>query len=337
MSPSFFPLFCAFFSLPAGAAAPLPGPAALHAGILQAARVTLGAAPEPGSPFKLQTEGADLCVFDTRTTGTPGAETDLAALLRDRDIVYAGETHDQSAHHLAQLEALKALFRSRGSKTVVGFEMLNVTLQPVLDDYAAGRISEEEFLRLADWKKEWGFDFSLYRPLFDFVRANKLRALALNLPKKIVSKIAREGLAALSPEERQFIPPDFKVSADERYLAYLKQSFEGHDGGMGGMLKFENYLAAMSAWNEAMGWRLADFMKASPGWAALAVAGSGHVIYNAGLPASVNSRADGLRQASFYLLDAAFCPASLPASDAGLADYVWYVVPAAGAGQGDIK
>ena len=263
---------------------------------------------------------AGLCVLDS-AAGTRLSPENFMAVIAGADVVSVGETHDQVKDHQAQLEALKALYAARGEKIAVGFEMLNTTLQPVLDDYAAGSLSEAEFLRKADWAKEWGFDFNLYKPIFDFIREKGLKALALNLPKKIVSKIARTGLEALPAEDKLYLPGDLKVTTNERYIAFVHGSF---DGQMADMFKFENYLAAMSAWNETMGAGMAKFLNANPGYAGLVAAGSGHVIFNAGIPASIASRAPGLRQVSFYPQPAASCPAALPAGDAGLADYVWY-------------
>ena len=287
------------------------------------------------------------CIFNGRS-GEPLSQAGLKAAARESDVVFGGESHDQMNDHLAQLEELKALGEARGEKIAVGFEMLNMTLQPILDDYASGKLSEEEFLLKADWKKEWGFDFNLYKPLFDFVRQNKLKALALNLPKKVVSKIARVGLAGLSPEEKQYLPAKVEITKNEAYIKYIRATFEGHGkarsgkagraqmdfmrryilgkekAGMGDFT-FENYLAAMCAWNETMGARLADFLNDNPGFAGFVVAGSGHVIYNAGIPASVLSRTTGLRPLSSYPVEAAVCPSAFPAGDAGLADYVWYL------------
>lgn len=278
-------------------------------------------APVPARPA----EGPGLCVFDARTGAPLAGEQAFKALIAGADVVSVGETHDQVKDHQAQFEALKALNEARGPKIAVGFEMLNLTLQPVLDDYAAGRLTEAEFLQKADWKNEWGFDFNMYKPLFDLIREKKLKALALNLPKKVVSKIARAGLDALPAEDKAYLPAGLQVTSNERYINYIKASFEGHgDSPMSGMFKFENYLAAMSAWNETMGARLADFLNANTGYAGLVIAGSGHVIFNAGIPASVAARTSGLRQVSFYPQPAAACPAALPAEDAGLADYVWY-------------
>ena len=334
------------------------GAAALDAvsfdkGDLPALARGMDAAAKTGSvPLPRREQGPGLCIFNGLSGSALGGEAAFNGVAAAADAVYAGESHDQLKDHLAQLKALQALAAARGEKIAVGFEMLNMTLQPVLDAYSAGQLTEEEFLLKADWKKEWGFDFKLYKPLFDFIRANKLKALALNLPKKVVSKIARVGLAGLGPEEKQYLPARVEVTTDARYIAYIRQAFEGHGKGLGqgafsaqylaflrryilgeakgmGDFTFENYLAAMSAWNEAMGARLADFLNANPGYAGLVVAGSGHVIYNAGIPASVAARTAGLRAVSFYPADAAACPAALPSADAGLADYVWYIDHAA--------
>jgi len=316
------------------------------------------AAAAPRSAAAAATPG--FCIFNARS-GSPLAAGDaFRAAVGQSDVVFSGESHDQLKDHLAQLEALKALAAARGEQIVVGFEMLNMTLQPVLDEYAAGKITEAEFLVKADWQKEWGFDFNLYKPLFDFIRANKLKALALNLPKKVVSKIARVGLAGLSAEEKRYLPAQVAITTNEPYIKYIRETFEGHGKsrsgaasraaemaflrqyilgkqtkGMGDMFTFENYLAAMCAWNEAMGARLADFLNANPGFAGLTIAGAGHVIYNAGIPASLLARTAALRPVSFYPQDAAACPAAFPAEDAGLADYVWYIdhTPATVAGK----
>jgi uncharacterized iron-regulated protein len=307
---------CGFVFLAAGAqAGPLEK---LNALAELAGNPAAGEAQVPDSPAP-QTPG--LCIFNARN-GAPAGAAALNAAALDSAVIGVGEAHDQANDHLAQLEALKALYAAKGTDVAVGFEMLNLTLQPVLDDYASGKITEDEFLQKSDWQKEWGFSFALYKPLFDFIRANKLRALALNLPHKVVSSIARAGLDGLTPEQRQYLPAGLQVTTDERYIGYVKQSFNGQ---MAAMFKFENYLAAMSAWNETMGARLAEFIKANPAFSALTVAGSGHIIYNAGIPASVKARLPGARVTSFYMQGSPACPSALAAGDAALADYVWYV------------
>ncbi|OGR94568.1 MAG: hypothetical protein A2016_00830 [Elusimicrobia bacterium GWF2_62_30] len=284
-------------------------------------------APEtPPAPIVLTHDVPNFCVFGSQSGKAFTSEAAFKSVVWKNDVVYVGETHDQPLDHMAQFEALKAMRIARGSKIAVGFEMLNQTLQPVLDEYAAGKITQEEFLNKADWKKEWGFDFGMYKPLFDFIAANKLRALALNVPKKVVAKIARTGLDSLSSEEKSFLPEKVEISAHKKYNDYLKESFDGHgDSPMAKMFTIENYLASMAAWNEGMGARIADFVNANPGYAVLVIVGNGHLMYNAAIPASVKARAKEARQATFLTESAAACPEKMPKENKDMASYIWYL------------
>ncbi|MBI4801677.1 MAG: ChaN family lipoprotein [Elusimicrobia bacterium] len=305
---------------------------------------------QPPKVYDLK-DGPGFCIFGGWSGKPFGSEAAFKSVIWKSDVIHVGETHDQIKDHLAQLEVLKTLRVARGAKIAVGFEMLNVTLQPALDDYVSGKLTEEEFLQKTDWAKEWKFDFGLYKPLFDFIIQNKLKALALNVPKKIVSKIARVGLAGLDAEEKKFLPEPVNIPTHKKYLEFLKTSFDGHGdtpppasapkagskspadsaqagGGVAPLAKistWDNYLASMAAWNEAMGAKIADFVNANPGWSALVVTGNSHVIYNAAIPASVKARTNKIRQASFYTEDAAKCPAEFPKTAKDTANYVWYI------------
>jgi len=279
--------------------------------------------------------GPGLCVFNSASGLALDGPDAFVKTIQGADVVYVGETHDQLNDHLAQLEALKTLAALRGNKVAVGFEMLNMTLQPVLDEYAAGALTQEEFLAKADWAEEWGFDFNLYKPIFDFIIQNKLRAIALNVPRKIVSKIARTGLASLTPGERAFLPETVTITGHKEYLAFLRENYDSmHAAGRVSkkaaaarpmpQFTFENYLASMCAWNEGMGSRIAGFLNSNPGWAVMTVAGNGHVMYNAAIPASVKARAEGVRQVSFYTEGAPQCPESVPSETLAQADYIWF-------------
>jgi uncharacterized iron-regulated protein len=225
------------------------------------------------------------CIFGAQSGKIFSGEAAFKSIVWKSDVIYVGETHDQAKDHLAQLETLKALRIARGSRIAVGFEMLDTTLQPILDKYAAGEFTEEKFLSETDWAKKWGFDFGLYKSLFDFIVQNKLKALALNVPKTVVSKIARGGLDGLAAEDRQLLPEKVTITAHKKYLEYLKASFDGHgDSPMAKMFTWENYLASMAAWNEGMGAKIAEFVNANPGWAVLVVATNGHVVYNEQAP-----------------------------------------------------
>lgn len=215
---------------------------------------------------------------------------DLEKLITKADIVYAGEQHDQKGSHNIQLETLKILY-SKNNKICVGFEMLNRTLQQVLNDFTSGNISEEEFLSKIDWKKEWGFDYSLYKPIFDFIREKKLKAIALNVPRKIVSKVARGGLSVLDDNEKKLIAREINIVKDRDYNEYLKKTFYGHDENpMNKIMSFDNYQLSMAVWNESMGEKVSDFMRENPNYTFIVIAGNGHIMYNAAIPWSVKKR-----------------------------------------------
>ena len=284
------------------------------------------ALPGADAPLVLTTAAPNFCLFGAHSGKPFNSEAAFKSLVWKNDVIYVGETHDQPLDHLAQLEALKAMKIARGSKIAVGFEMLNSTLQPVLDDYVSGKITEEEFLTRSDWKHEWGFDFAMYKPLFDFMIQNKLKAIALNVPHKIVSKIARAGLAGLAPEETAMLPNPVAITTHKKYVDFMKESYGGHgDSPMAKIMTFENYLTSMCAWNEGMGARVADFVTANPGYAVLVVAGNGHVLYNAAIPAAVKARIKDVRQISFYTENAAKCPETMPKEHKDMANYMWYI------------
>jgi uncharacterized iron-regulated protein len=214
---------------------------------------------------------------------------------------------------------------ARGSRIAVAFETLDISLQNVLDEYAAGKLSEEDFLRKTGPQKGSGDYLTLYRPVFDLIIKNKLRALALNTPGGIVLKIEREGLSGLKEGDKKFLPARINISENKKYLEFLKASFGGPGlAGAAGTPTWENHLAAVSAWNETAGAAIADFINANPGWSVLVAAGNNRLIYNAALPASVKSRTVNLRQSSFYAEDGGSCPAVLPKNYKNLANYVWY-------------
>jgi len=269
-------------------------------------------------------ERPGFAVFDP-AAGTRLRTEAFADRIAGSDAVYVGESHDQKFAHLAQLEALKILAFAKKNKVIVGFEMLNSGLQPVLDRYAAGKLTEKEFLEKADWAKEWGFDFGLYKPLFDHIRENKLKAAALNVPRAVIKKIARGGLGALSPEEKKFLPEKVEVNRDPLYLAYLRSTYGGHgDNPMAKVITWDNYLLSMAAWNEGMADSAVKAMKRHKGHALLVIAGNGHVMYNAGIPWSVRVRMPGLGHLSVYTEDLEKLE-EFGAAPSPLADLVWFV------------
>jgi uncharacterized iron-regulated protein len=80
--------------------------------------------------------------------------------------------------------------------------MFERDVQPVLDDYLAGRIDEAGFLAAA---RPWPNYADDYRPLVELARRRGWPVIAANAPRPLAARVAREGFAALDglgPGER---------------------------------------------------------------------------------------------------------------------------------------
>src|SRR5438105_14059190 len=83
--------------------------------------------------------------------------------LKNYDVIFVGEWHDHEGNHLAEM----ALFReidARGPQLALSMEQFERDVQPVLDDYMAGRIGEEA---LQQKGRAWGNYAESYRPLVE--------------------------------------------------------------------------------------------------------------------------------------------------------------------------
>jgi uncharacterized iron-regulated protein len=118
-------------------------------------------------------------------------------------VIAVGEKHDEASHHLVQAKVLAAV-AERDPDLVVGLEMVSQDQQGFLDDYRSGKSSEADFS--AWWKKTWGFEYLIYKPIFDAARAKNLKIIGLNAPIALVKAVAKKGLSGLSPAERASLP-----------------------------------------------------------------------------------------------------------------------------------
>jgi uncharacterized iron-regulated protein len=163
--------------------------------------------------------------------------------------------------------------------------MVSQDQQAALDDFRSGKMSEAEFSSW--WKKAWGFDYAIYKPIFDAARAKNLRIVGLNAPIKLVKAVAKKGLSGLTPEERAALPSSIQESSDARYQAFVKDSLSGHGLPPEAIARM---IEAQAVWNETMGEKAAELAKTSR---VLVIAGQGHMLWRAGIPESAARRGAG--------------------------------------------
>ncbi len=177
--------------------------------------------------------------------------------LRPIDIIFIGEVHDNAEHHLIQVQILQALIARYGPVTVA-MEFFQEPQQSIIDDYIDGGMTEEVFLRDVDWRKHWGLDYLFYRPLIVMAKEHGGRVLAINVPRKIVKKVAKEGLKSLKPEERQQVADVIDLDNKE-HRAYLREVYEGHP--MSDLKGFDYFYQAQCVWEDTMAENIAEYLK----------------------------------------------------------------------------
>lgn len=201
-------------------------------------------------------------------------------------VIYVGEVHSREADHEVQRRIVEWLWR-RGRRIGVGLEMLPRSTQENLDRWVRGDLDEAAFLKAVDWEGNWGFPFSLYRPLFGFAREKSIPMRALNAPPAVVRQVSRHGLASLSDEQRREIARHFDVN-DAAHRAYIEQQYHAHTPG--NIRDAKTFYEAQVVWEETMAESLALWLVQEPLDHVVVLAGKGHVNQRFGIPERVRRR-----------------------------------------------
>jgi uncharacterized iron-regulated protein len=209
---------------------------------------------------------------------TDRSEVSPDELLRDLasvQVIFIGELHDHVGHHEAQLSILRALSKER-RPLAIGLEMFRRDGQPELDRWVDGSTSPDAFLKV--YKDHWSM-WEPYREIFEFARRDKVPMVGLNIPRQLSSKVAREGMSALSASERQALG-NVQCVVSPEYGEFIRRSMGGH-GGHGGM--FLNFCEAQLLWDTMMARHLVEFLRDNPQYRVVVLAGSGHA-WKFGIP-----------------------------------------------------
>lgn len=219
----------------------------------------------------------------------PADEAAVARMLdelADRRVVYVGEIHDHYDHHRNQLAVIRGL-HERGVDLAVGLEQFQHPFQRHLDDYAAGRIAEEEMLRRTQYFSRWRFDFRHYREILDYAREQGIPLVALNAPSELVDAVSRQGIEGLSRADRALLPTSI-APADDDYEKRLRAAFRMH--GDLSEERFRRFMQVQSVWDEYMAARGAEYLQANPDKTLVVLVGAAHVLHDAAIPARLRSR-----------------------------------------------
>eukprot|EP00903_Cladosiphon_okamuranus_P002282 g2280.t1 len=218
-------------------------------------------------------------------------------------VVLLGESHTSKEDHLWQLQTLAGLHANHPN-IVIGFESFPRAVQPVLDEWSSGTLSEQDFLKKVRWNEIWGYDADFYMPLFHFARQNRLPMKALNVDRALVSRVGRTGWADIPVKDREGLTDpaaaesDYRNALAEVYAvkAAMRHTAPGSEDnneaapkapGIEEILKdpgFDRFVQAQLTWDRAMAEALAEARHSDPDALVVGILGRGHVEHGYGIP-----------------------------------------------------
>jgi uncharacterized iron-regulated protein len=194
-------------------------------------------------------------IFDTRARQITTIEN-IAAGLKDADVLFFGEEHNDSAGHYLKAEIFKVLHQLFGADLALSLEMFETDCQLVLDEYLAGHISEERMIKEA---RAWN-NYKDYRPLVEYAKRNRLDVIAANPPRRYVNMVSRRGMQSLDSlpkASKKYLPP---LPYDTLGGRYREKFMEFMRGGSPGTGNFRMYYS-QNLWDAGMAWSIYRYHK----------------------------------------------------------------------------
>lgn len=232
-----------------------------------------------------------------RTDGRQWA--DFESMLADlawADVVFLGEQHDDPATHRLELATLQGLTRRRG-QIVLSLEMFERDVQPALDAYLRGDLSDSAF---AARSRPWPRYETDYAPMVRYAQAWRWPVLAANVPRRIASAVGRGGLAAIDTTfpDRIYAARDKQCPPDDAYarrFAATMGDMRGHGQTQitpeQAKAMVQRFYLAQCVKDETMAESIADALQKSPRRSlVLHVNGAFHSDYRQGTAARVARR-----------------------------------------------
>jgi uncharacterized iron-regulated protein len=219
--------------------------------------------------------------------------SDMVAEIAKSRVIYLGETHNSLADHLLQLRIIQAL-HSQGLDLAIAMEMFPASSQQALDTYILQEqkdMTEEKFLKSSRWFKVWRYDWRLFRPIFSFLRANRIPVYGINIQREIVSEVFTAGNTdTLSPEQRESIAKERDLLMDG-YVERLEGIYGFHAQTQDGpRKKISGFIQSQALWDESMAKNIADILHNNPNKTLIVIAGSQHTRKDSGIPPRVLRR-----------------------------------------------
>jgi hypothetical protein len=187
-------------------------------------------------------------------------------------------------------------------KMSIGLEQIQLQFQPALDDFVAGKISEEEMLKETQWSTRWTWPYKNYRPVFNLARKLNIPLVALNVDGEDLDKVKVSGIRGLEKSALKKYIKDPVVFSEftksTSYKAYsdyvIVPSYTMHKEL--GILKTDtsgqapqsdmslvNFFTGRILWDESMAGNAFEWTKKNKGGIMIGLVGADHIKFEKGV------------------------------------------------------
>jgi uncharacterized iron-regulated protein len=268
-----------------------------------------------------------------RVYDAAGAEASLETLVAaaaGADALFLGEQHDDATGHALRAALLTLLREALPAERplVLALEMFERDAQPVLDEYAAGLIREQDLLAAA---RPWANYATDYRPMVELAVGEGWPLVAANVPARYASLVAREGgeaLARLPGHAAAWLPglpvPPPSDPLAEAFRETMEAAAEAHGGHA---MDVERMLEAQNLRDATMAASVAEALERHPGALVVLVAGAFHSEGGLGVPEHLARLAPGARALTVTMRPHPAFPALAPDAFRPGDDFVVVIAP----------
>lgn len=192
-------------------------------------------------------------IYDTKK-GKIVSIDDIINDLGNANVLFFGEEHNDSIGHYLEAEIFRKIALAYPGKATLTMEMFHTDVQPVINEYLNGIISEKNFIKEA---RAWN-NYKDYRPMIELAKSNKLEVIGGNGAARYSNAVTKSGLAVLNQlpaASKRFIAPLPIDTATGRYYDKFLETLGGH--GMGPMKIYQT----QNFWDATMAWSIASYAK----------------------------------------------------------------------------
>ena len=255
--------------------------------------------------------------------GQPADYDVMLTQLAGADVVLFGEQHNDPIAHWLELQVARDLARLKGpGKLVLGMEMFERDVQPLVAAYAAGTLPDSTFERQS---RPWPNYATDYRPLLAWARGAGVPVVGTNAPRRYAQQVARGSLTALDQLpalDKSYLVPlplkvDYSLPGYQRMAAMFGEAGAAHGGGG------QNIIQAQALKDATMAYTIGR--SRTPGQTLMHLNGSYHSDHHDGIAAYLRDQKNPPRVLTLSVVSQTQLQ-TLDKENADAADYV-IVVP----------